>query len=416
MRAAWHAIAGPVTETRAAAGPVDRHVTDVQADAATFVVDDKTPTASRPPRGRRAAITAATERAQAEQGDPEPAQGDGSGSRPARQGTVRHAGASFRERFRVAATGNGRAAAGGMLRSTTLSVLLVFALGGCHRHADTAEPAASDPLPAAPASPPPAAESPSAAAAPEVDCSSAAIESVLAGKATWTNEGQTCAEQLVARCERGDGDSCVDAGTIMVNGLGGEPKDPARALAIQTSACGKGTAPACLAAAVMHEHGIGTRRDSAAAATWLARACELGDERGCADQQRAPEKPAPLVADANLMVESIAADGLELRELACAVDGGMPLFGTLAIVATLAKQKRAIDRCAPKGQAFAVTWTFAGGKVKQPVARGGTPAANKCIASAVGRAAAPIEGRCGAVILAGDAAKAATTVEAVRAP
>jgi hypothetical protein len=125
---------------------------------------------------------------------------------------------------------------------------------------------------------------------------------------------------------------------------------------------------------------------------------------------REPDKAAPLVADANLTVGSIAADGLELRELACAVEGGMPLFGTLAIVATLAKQKKAIDRCAPQGQAFTVTWTFAAGKVKQPVARGGTDKANKCIASAVGRAAAPIEGRCGAVILAGDAANATKTI------
>ncbi len=128
-----------------------------------------------------------------------------------------------------------------------------------------------------------------------------------------------------------------------------------------------------------------------------------------------PPGPPPLVEGANVTVDSIAADGLELRELACAVDGGMPLFGTLAIAGTLAKQKKSIDRCAPKGQAFVVTWTFAAGKVKSPTARGGTAAQNACIAKAFTRAAAPLDGRCGAVVLAGDPTHAATTVDAARA-
>ena len=126
--------------------------------------------------------------------------------------------------------------------------------------------------------------------------------------------------------------------------------------------------------------------------------------------------PAPLVEGANVTVESIEADGLVLAELACAVEGGMPILGTLAIAASLAKQKKAMDRCAPKGQAFVVTWTSAGGKVvKKPVVRGGTNAQNSCIALAFTRTSAPIDGTCGTVVLAGDATHAATTVEAVRA-
>lgn len=128
--------------------------------------------------------------------------------------------------------------------------------------------------------------------------------------------------------------------------------------------------------------------------------------------QQAPPRE-PLVADANVTVESIAADGLELRQLACAVDGGMPMFGTLAIAGTLAKQKKAIDRCAPAGQAFAVTWTFVGGKVKGPVANGGSAKANTCIAKAVAKAAAPMDGRCGAIVLAGDVAKAEASIAAL---
>ena len=294
-----------------------------------------------------------------------------------------------------------------MMRASIFALLAVLALPDCHRHADTVEPVASvEAVPSPTAAP---SEAPPIAAAPEVDCSTAAVEAVLKGRATWTTEGRECATKLVERCDGGDGEACILAGDIIANGMGGEPADPARALAVETNACGKGTAAACLVAAVMYDHGIGTSRDTTAASAALARACELGEARGCASTPTAPTKAA-LVADANLNVESIAADGLELRELACAVEGGMPLFGTLAIVATLAKQKKAIDRCAPQGQAFTVTWTFAGGKVKQPVASGGTAKANKCIATAFARAAAPIEGRCGAVVLAGDVANATKTI------
>lgn len=299
-----------------------------------------------------------------------------------------------------------------MLRSISCTLLL-FAIGGCHRSADTVDPVAEPPqttaVPAVPAEPTAPAE-----ASTTVDCSSATITAVLEGRIQWSNEGGTCLAELEGRCEREGGEACLDAATILVNGLGGIAADAPRALRFSGAACDKGVAKACLAAAVMHEGGIGTKVDEAVATALLARACELGDDNGCkASKARAPKKPASLVADANVTVESLAADGLELRELACAMES-MPLLGTLVIAGSLAKQKRAIDRCASAGQAFAVTWTFTGGKVKDVAAKGGTEAANKCIAKAVARAAAPLEGRCGAVILAGDPAKAAKTVEALR--
>ncbi|HET6584175.1 MAG TPA: hypothetical protein VFG69_12020 [Nannocystaceae bacterium] len=288
---------------------------------------------------------------------------------------------------------------------------LMVALASCHRHADTVDPVAAPPAPTAAAEPAtPAATEP----APEVDCSSATIEAVSEGRSTWTDEGNVCLPELQARCERGEGEACIDATAIVLEGLGGVAADPPRAVAFVVGACGNGIAKACLSAAVLHERGIGTAADEAAALALLVRACELGDAEGCkASEARAPKKAASLVPNANVNVESLAADGLELRELACAMES-MPLFGTIAIAASLAKQKRAIDRCAPKGQAFAVTWTFIGGKVKDVAAVGGSDAANKCVAKAVARSAAPLEGRCGAVILAGDAAKAATTIEALR--
>lgn len=126
----------------------------------------------------------------------------------------------------------------------------------------------------------------------------------------------------------------------------------------------------------------------------------------------AAPKQAALVPDANVKVDSIAADGLELRQLACALDS-MPLLGTLSIVGSFAKHKPAIDRCAPEGRAFTVTWSFSSGRVEDVVVEGGSTRANACVAKAIGRAVAPFEGRCGAVVLVGDPRAAAASADAV---
>ncbi len=300
-----------------------------------------------------------------------------------------------------------------MLMRLALPCLAALILAAaCHRETATVAPPATDAAPSAPASAAVADAPVVDATVAEVDCSPKAIAAVLEGTASWTNEGRTCLPRLEARCSEGDPEACIDAGNVLGNGLGGVEADPGRVVVLETDACSKGVAIACLAAAAMHQRGIGTAVDEDAAAALVRRACDLGDERGCA--AIAPtSRRASRVADANVTVDSIAADGLELRELECAVDS-MPMLGTLAIVGSLAKQKRAIDRCAPRGQAFEVTWTFTSGKVADAKVSGGTASANACIAKAMSRAAAPLDGRCGAVLLAGKAEAAAASAEALR--
>ncbi len=292
-----------------------------------------------------------------------------------------------------------------------IASLLLVSLS-CRRSDPTAsappgEAATSDA--SAPAGPPATAPARPIAAA-EPDCALATIE----GAAESWRDGTACVERLVPRCEQGDREACMGAATILMNGSGGAAQDPARALAVTTSACERGNPTGCMIAAVVHDQGLGVTIDPAAAAVYIDKACALGDPQGCkAKEVRAPKGPA-FVADANLTVGSIAADGLELRDLMCQVTGGMPMLGALVIAGSLAKQRRALDRCAPAGQAFAATWTFVGGKTRDVAATGGTPAANTCVAKALARTVATLEGRCGAIVLVGKLAGAEATVEAVR--
>ena len=107
-----------------------------------------------------------------------------------------------------------------------------------------------------------------------------------------------------------------------------------------------------------------------------------------------------LFAVAKITMGSISADGLELRDLSCELDGG-GLFGGLAVVGALAKQKPAIDACAPDGATFGVDFAFHGGRTTAKVATGGETSQRACVQRALARVHAPLEGRCTAKLLAG---------------
>lgn len=113
-----------------------------------------------------------------------------------------------------------------------------------------------------------------------------------------------------------------------------------------------------------------------------------------------------LVPDANLSVESVEADGQRMQQLACRAER-LPLLGALAVVAGVAEQKRALDRCAPKGGAVALTWTFHDGEAEDITVRGtSSEQAGRCVAKAMRKVGAPFSARCGAIVLVGDRAGA----------
>ena len=90
-------------------------------------------------------------------------------------------------------------------------------------------------------------------------------------------------------------------------------------------------------------------------------------------------------AKLNISLGSLSADGQEVRNLSCELDSG-GLFAGLAVVSALAKQKRALDACAPEGAAFSVQFTFAGGGAKEAkVLASSVKGKDACVSRALGR-------------------------------
>jgi len=112
--------------------------------------------------------------------------------------------------------------------------------------------------------------------------------------------------------------------------------------------------------------------------------------------------PSLLAVDgANATVSDTEADGLHLTELACAVD--RPLLGTLAIIGALSKQASAFDRCAPRGDAAILHWSFEGGRPQDITVRGASSKkVDACLVAALNKIRAPFDARCGAVLHVGD--------------
>lgn len=110
-------------------------------------------------------------------------------------------------------------------------------------------------------------------------------------------------------------------------------------------------------------------------------------------------------------VAQLSADGQEVRNLTCELESG-GLFGTIAVVSTLAKQKQALDACAPEGAAFSVKWNFAKGKVDSIKFLSSTKKDKEaCVAAALQLVRTDLGGTCTAIILTGKQAGAHAAAE-----
>jgi len=112
-------------------------------------------------------------------------------------------------------------------------------------------------------------------------------------------------------------------------------------------------------------------------------------------------------------VASITADGQTVRNLSCKLESA-GLLAVIQIVGTLAKQKRALDGCAPAGGAFQVKWSWSGGKASD-VAVLKSSAASKaaCVARALKLTRSELAGSCRAIVLVGDQAAANKAADAL---
>lgn len=122
-------------------------------------------------------------------------------------------------------------------------------------------------------------------------------------------------------------------------------------------------------------------------------------------------------ARASISVSAMDVDGQAVRDLACQIDNG-GMFAVMGVVGTVAKQKKALDACAPAGAAFRVAWTWAGGKATRvDVLAASDKAKSACIQKALQLTTTDTNGDCRAVLLVGDAAaakRAATKLPAAK--
>jgi hypothetical protein len=115
-----------------------------------------------------------------------------------------------------------------------------------------------------------------------------------------------------------------------------------------------------------------------------------------------PAEPPPPPADdkkklpgANLTMGSLKADGVELKDISCKMEGALGLLGAIALGAGFSAKKTALDACSKgKVSETTVTWTAAGGKMSGVKAEGPDAKVNKCVEKALTGAKAPLPAVC----------------------
>lgn len=121
----------------------------------------------------------------------------------------------------------------------------------------------------------------------------------------------------------------------------------------------------------------------------------------------------PVSADMSLNVGKLSSNGLEIRSMSCKLQSG-GLLGSMLIVAELAKQKKAFDRCSSSAAAYKTEFTWQKGKPTQAkVLSSSAEKGNACIVAALKKTQAAVVGTCTAVLLTGDTAKAEAAASAL---
>jgi len=200
-------------------------------------------------------------------------------------------------------------------------------------------------------------------------------------------------------CERGDEQGCLNAGIMLYKGAG-VPQDQTGAVPFFEKACERDVTDACFNLGVAYLKGHGVTEDRARSGELFAKACELGDRDACDIRSQIDQEAAGGAGEpsTSLGASSMTVNGMTVSDLACDLTGG-GLLGTMTIIGGLAERKKALDRCAPKGDTPTVEWTMKNGKTTQVEVTG---AANKKVARCVKRAMkkmrSAIDGKCSGII------------------
>ncbi len=257
------------------------------------------------------------------------------------------------------------------------------------------------------------------------------VVQACADLSTAMRSGRVPGDPIAARraaargCDLGSATACVDLGVDEHTGSGGD-KDSGSALARFEGACESKDGMGCRFAGVLHHEGATGTRDhdrameffvagcaeddatsgEALVDEYLRRACDLGDEPACRVQgQRAEAAQPPLPgppepAGANLRVGSATVDGLTVEDFACRVEGGgLGLLGSAAVIGSLAKKKRSLDKCGEKGERVRVAWTAKGGRITKASGEGKSAT---CVAKLLAKLESPVTGDCVANFVLGE--------------
>lgn len=126
----------------------------------------------------------------------------------------------------------------------------------------------------------------------------------------------------------------------------------------------------------------------------------------CAGLVMSPGLTPALATETNLNVGRLSSDGLEVRKLNCKLQSG-GMFGSMLIVAELAKQRKTLDACATAGGAFLLEFNWQTGKpTTATVLATNLPKASACVTDALKQTRAVVVGTCKFILLTGDKTKA----------
>jgi uncharacterized protein len=238
------------------------------------------------------------------------------------------------------------------------------------------------------------------------------LAGVLASDELGVKDPPRSAALYLRACDLGEGRGCLGAGMARFEGAGVE-KDPAEALRLFDKACGLGEPESCKNVGVIYWEGAGVAQDRDTAISYFRKACDGGYQDSCdvLKQIEAQAQGGGGIPEANLTVGSMTVNDMTVNDLECRLDG-VGLLASMQLVASIAAQKKALDRCAPKGDAPLVKWTFSGGKASDVVVEGAADAkVQKCVAKAVATIASDMNGECTAYFLIGAAAGAQAAYE-----
>ena len=153
---------------------------------------------------------------------------------------------------------------------------------------------------------------------------------------------------------------------------------------------------------VMLAVSLGCGRDDASSAPTTAAAspsataatATAGATAAAAPAVQAPPSNVPdSIEGANVTMETSTVDGLEMERIQCKGGGG--LFGGVALLGGLAKQKEAFAACAPDGETVRVHFAFEAGKTSDVRVAGASSAeVSRCVADAVAAATFSDKGVC----------------------